>query len=394
MKSADVKADANPGVPFTTLGCSKNSQVFTRHFDLLVDMVCEQVVFLVVFGSEFSQLSAEDLIAFGLWDPVRLFIKNEPHSLAKLDEGRLRLISNVSLRTQIIERWLCGTQNNLEIAQWYKLPVAPGIGLDDDSLHLVAARLRSILEKNGRMAMTDVSGWDWSVKPWLLWADAERRRIAAGAEPGSLYDELLKARAYCTGASTYALSDGRLVAQGDHGIQNSGSYCTSSTNSWMRVILCLVARSLATGEEPQESWLEDLVAMGDDCVEAFIAGVLEQYLKLGFKCSLSQVTDRLAGTEFCSHEWREDGLAVPVSWERTLFRFFSGKPGAELVAQLAQLEFVLRHHPRKVEFLTIARGYAFAVDANKTYNGTPQEVGSARSDAEQSAAAAATAADA
>jgi len=370
VKTGDVKPDANPGIPFTTLGCAKNSQVFSRHYDLLVEMICEQIVYMVVFGSEFPRMSSVDLIAYGCWDPVRLFVKNEPHSEAKLLEGRLRLIANVSLRTQLIERWLCGFQNDLEIAQWYNLPVAPGIGLDDDSLYLITAKLKSILSRRGEVAMTDVSGWDWSVKPWLLWADAERRRIASGAPAGGIYAELLFARAYATGASVYAMSDGSLVAQGSHGIQNSGSYCTSSTNSWMRVILYLVARSLASGEMPQESWLEEVVAMGDDCVEAHVPGVLEQYRKMGFKCSLSATSTSVKGVEFCSHKFDGQGLAEPTSWDKTLYRFFSGKPGAELVAQLAQLEFVLRHLPRRQELMTIARDYAGAVPANN-HNGTP-----------------------
>jgi hypothetical protein len=376
--------DANPGVPFTTLGCNKNSQVFSKHYDLLVEMVAEQVIFMVVFGQEFHHLSSDDLIAYGIWDPVRLFIKNEPHTDAKLAEGRLRLISNVSLRTQLIERWLCGTQNSLEIAQWYKLPVAPGIGLDDDSLALITERFMKILSNTGEVAMTDVSAWDWSVKPWLLWADAERRRIAAGASSDSLFAQLLRLRAYATGASTYALSDGSLVAQGTHGIQNSGSYCTSSTNSWMRVILYLIARELATGEEIQESWLDDVVAMGDDCVEAHFPGVVDEYLKLGFKCSLSATSRTVKGIEFCSHEFDGNHLAVPTGWNKTLFRFFSGKPGAELVAQLAQLEFVLRHHPRKEEFMTIARVYAFTVEANK--HGKTQDAEVDATPAEQGAA--------
>jgi len=363
VKAGDVKPDANPGVPFTNLGCSKNSDVFSRHFDLLVDMVVEQVIFMVVFGQAFHSMTSSDLIAFGLWDPVRLFIKNEPHSEAKLKEGRLRLIANVSLRTQLIERWLCGYQNDLEIAQWYKLPVMPGIGLDDDSLALVTEKLRK-MSKFESLAMTDVSGWDWSVKPWLLWADAERRRIAAGAELNGCYDSLLKMRAFATGSSVYALSDGSLVAQETAGIQNSGSYCTSSTNSWMRVILYLVARAMATDECPQMDWLEDVIAMGDDCVEVFVPGVLDWYLKMGFKCSLSKRVESAKDIEFCSHLFDGLGLAYPTSTDRTLFRFFSGKPGAELVAQLAQLEFVLRHHPQRGHYMTIARSFAFAAEAN------------------------------
>lgn len=337
----------------------KNGELIDAYPDLIVDMCIEQLVFTVVFGRAYSTLSSVELITFGLWDPVRIFVKNEPHSEAKLAEGRVRLIANVSLRTQLIERFVCSKQNNLEIANWWKLPVAPGIGLDDESLLLVKERVMSILKK-GELAMTDVSGWDWSVKLWMLWADAERRRCSAGEAEGSLYDELLKFQAYATASSVYGLSTGELIAQLDLAIQNSGSYKTSSTNSWMRVILFLVAYLLVfpeTTDEELEKLIDYVLAMGDDCVEILIRGIQQMYGALGFKTSLAATTTELDGVEFCSHVWNSSGNAYPTSWVRTLVRFFSKTPGPEITDWLAQLDYVLRHHPRREFLLGVARAW-------------------------------------
>lgn len=358
-KLGDLKPDAHPGIPFGTLGVKTNKEMFEQFTDLLLDMVVEQLIYMAVFGQEFFRCESEELIRLGLWDPVRLFIKNEPHGRNKIEEGRLRLIANVSLRSQLIERFMCGRQNNKEISLWYRLPAKPGLGLDDDSLEHLRFNIESILQV-GPIAMTDVSGWDWAVKDWLLWADAERRRLAASAEVGSMFDMLLKQRAYATARSVYGLPTGELIAQLDAGIQNSGSYCTSSTNSWMRIILFLVACMLVNPNLTDEE-LYALVAlvmsMGDDCLERFVKGVLEKYLEMGFKCSLSATSSKLEGIEFCSHLFTNE-TAYPVSWPKTLYRFFSHKPGSDLPDRLAQLDFVLRHHPRKLHFMGIARTWA------------------------------------
>jgi len=363
-----VKADAHPGIPFAALG-TKNSMLLEDHHDLVVEMCCEMLVWQIVFAKEFGSMTSKELVEFGLWDPVRMFVKDEPHSEAKLDEGRVRLIANVSLRVQLIERLVCGKQNNAEIAAWWKIPACPGLGLDDASLELLGDRIDQILGV-GEIAMTDVSGWDWSVKAWLLWADAERRRVAAGEDEDSLFAEMVFMQAYGTANSVYGLSDGELVTQLSPGIQNSGSYKTSSTNSWMRIILFMVAYMLANpdaSDEDVELLLERVMAMGDDCLELHLRGVQEMYGRLGFKTSLSATASSKSGVEFCSHIWPESGnQAYPTSWPRTLVRFFSSKRGPDIHDRLAQLEFVLRHHPRCTQLLEIA--HAWVEQANKTHD--------------------------
>lgn len=301
-------------------------------------------------------MTPPDLIRYGIWDPVRLFVKDEPHSLKKLNQGRVRLISNVSLRSQLIERLACSRQNNREIAVWYKCPAKPGIGLDDESILEMTRAFERMLNR-GAVAMTDISAWDWNVKDWLLDADAERRRVAAGAEESTLFSEMLFLQSTATARSVYGLPDGSLVAQTSYGIQNSGSYKTSSTNSWMRIILrlfCYLLKNPDATDEDLCQVMEDTAAMGDDCVEGAFEGSAEGYEELGFPVKLCETVTSIDQVEFCSHQWLADGFAYPTSWDRTMYRFLSSKHGNDLLDRVAQLDFVLRHHSRAGELKSIA----------------------------------------
>jgi len=56
-----------------------------------------------------------ELIQLGLCDPVRLFIKQEPHPFRKVRTGRLRLISSVSLSDHTLQSAHLGIQNLISI---------------------------------------------------------------------------------------------------------------------------------------------------------------------------------------------------------------------------------------------------------------------------------------
>lgn len=59
-------------------------------------------------------------------DPIRLFIKPEPHKEKKLVEGRYRLISSVSVVDQIIDHMLFGEMNQKMIQKWHSIPNKAG----------------------------------------------------------------------------------------------------------------------------------------------------------------------------------------------------------------------------------------------------------------------------
>lgn len=354
---------STPGVPYCRLG-STNGQVLESHSEYVREMVAERFVRVVEAGETLFSMSAEELVRAGLRDPVRLFIKDEPHTLEKIERGKLRLISGVSLVDQFWERKLSGLQNSAEIANWETCPSKPGIGLDDDGLRSLAKQI----EKEEVDTETDVSGWDWSVQEWELEDDAECRRILAGATSESLFAFLMRAQAYCVAHSVFCLPTGELVSQEEGGVQLSGSYNTSSTNSRMRGLVSLNARLLKAGPGGNLPGLVEkgrlvgrvgVIAMGDDSVEKGFGGIKEALESMGHKVKMVKMNESLSGTSFCSHKWREDGLAEPETAIKTVFRFLSHPPGSpDYPAWYAQLAWVLRNHQDRVHLLGVAIGRA------------------------------------
>jgi len=293
--------------------------------------------------------SAVELVRRGLVDPVRLFVKNEPHTLKKIRQERYRLISGVSLVDQIVERLLCSKQNNAEIRSWSQCPSKPGISLADDGLLLMRDWFVEQL-RGGPLQMTDVSGWDWSVQRWEMDADANARARLAGCSDEDLFTRLQKQNALICSRTVFVLPGGELVAQEDDGVQLSGRYCTSSSNSRMRVIASLVARQMAGYHLPDHI---DVAAMGDDCVERYYSGVDACLDKLGHTVKMTEVTDVVSGISFCSHKWNESGLAEPETVGKTVFRFLSHPVGSVgYPGWYVQLAWVVRNHPRSQEILS------------------------------------------
>lgn len=280
----------------------------------------ERIVALSSIDLSQSTYSPKELVEIGYCDPVRLFVKQEPHTMRKIKEGRFRLISSVSLVDQLVERLIFGPQNQLEIQRWRNIPSKPGMGL---SLYEQAESIWRELQTYHDMrpaAEADISGFDWSVQSWELWAD-----LALRCNLGDFGNKLRRAatsRFYCFMNSVFQLSDGTLIEQGNPGLMKSGSYCTSSTNSRIR---CLMAELI---EAP---WC---IAMGDDSVEGYVPHAKEKYLALGHSCKdyIPCEVDpegALLRVNFCSHELSEGAFWL-TSWPKTFFRFLCNpKPEIE-----------------------------------------------------------------
>lgn len=312
---------------------SCNKDIVPENEEMLIELVIDRLKRL---GSmDISSLTPQELVALNLTDPVRVFVKDEPHSLRKRQQKRWRLIFCVSLVDQLVERLLCGAQNSAEIRSWQTLPSAPGMGLTlDEDLRHIHARMMDL--SGGRpMAEADITGFDWSVKEWELLLDAEVR-VRLGNMTGFIANAL-RNRVLCVSRSVYAMPDGELLVS-TPGVQLSGSYNTSSTNSRIRVMLAYLAGA---------SWA---VAMGDDCVEEFVPEAPERYAALGHK--LKMYTRREDSFSFCS-TWFTPGGAWPEDGTKTLYRLLEQKRITPEL--LAQFKREMRHSPRYNEFLSSVR---------------------------------------
>lgn len=330
--------------------------------ELVLNAVLTRLSDILALGDTIFSLTPSELIQKNVCSPIRLFIKDEPHKLAKIQQGKLRLISGVAVDDQILDRMIFGVQNNTEIDLWDQIPSKPGIGLDDHGLLKMSKTFKQMLEK-GPLRSTDISGWDWSVQDWELKADVEARIQLAGASDGSLFAFLARVRAYCVARKVFVLPDGTMVAQIRPGVQASGWYCTSSTNSRMRILAKVVAHLLwceERGVAVEDEDLTNMISMGDDAVEgATDDGVLQYLEELGHTVKEVQLFDSLEGVEFCSHRWMHNGLAFPVTVWKTLFRFFSHPPtSASYLDWYSQLRNDLRNHPSWTTISEVALAHA------------------------------------
>lgn len=350
----ELKGDSTPGVPWCDLG-SSNSQILQSeaHRACLFASVCHRFSDILELGDLIFSLGPEELVRRNVCSPIRLFIKDEPHRAAKVNVGKLRLISGVSVDDQILDRLVFGLQNNLEIDNWYRIPSKPGLGLDDTGLKILSKGFGDMLV-GGPLQSTDVSGWDWSVQEWEMDVDRIVRQRLAGADDGTMLGFLMKVRSYCAARKVFVLPDGSLYSQSSPGIQPSGWYCTSSTNSRMRV----AARLAVLGADHPDAMR--VVAMGDDAVEgALVDDHLRRYEELGHIVKGASTFDSVDGVEFCSHHFMSNGLAFPVNAVKTLYRFFSHPPTSDQYLDwYAQLRNDLRNYPEGEEVLEIAAAHA------------------------------------
>lgn len=296
---------------------ASNKELFDLHWSLVEDAAVERLVLLTNADLEgMRRMSAEELVKAGFTDEVRLFVKNELHSAAKVAEGRMRLIASISVVDQIVERVLNGAQNQLEISRWESIPSKPGMGLHDEALQSLENQVLDLFDVDNGVypVSSDISGFDWSVPQWALDFDA-RARDTLSCMNSAL--KLHQKRAVCLGLSRFVFSDGVIWDQVQPGIQKSGSYNTSSTNSRIRAMLAmLVARrcELKGGQDKPVRGGKSL-AMGDDSVEATCdhAKLPDQYLRLGFV--LKEVSRDI---EFCAYAFDLVGGFRPVRWLKML----------------------------------------------------------------------------
>lgn len=298
----------------------------------VVAVVVARLTLLSRVDAKALGLSAVQLVREGFCDPVRLFVKNEPHKVAKLAAGRQRLISSVSLIDQLVERVVGRLQNASEINCWSQIPSKVGLGLDDHGVRVLWEEVKA-QASHRNVAYSDMKGWDWSVQSWEFDNEVMSRLVLNGSQLDSLYGRILTNRMYCLSLSVFATSDGELIAQATRGVMKSGSYWTSSTNSRMRNMA---------------AWLigaEWSMAQGDDAVEHLVHDAFVKYHKLGHNLKdLVQVKEPLkeCGFEFCS-TWMTQGIGYPVTWWKILYRLLHKRPGDDVA--LSEAVELLRHHP-------------------------------------------------
>jgi hypothetical protein len=337
-----IKSEASPGLPYANVKSRNDKLLDTEYRETIKWLVVSRLKKLSqIDGTDEEYLMGEinelndpfDSVEKSYADPVRIFIKNEPHTLKKISEGKYRLISSVSLVDQVIERLLHSQINNTEIDNWEDIPSMPGIGLTTDEDFKKIAQLIKEIQKP---IQTDVSGWDWSVQHWELMTEMlTRLRLFANVHP--LFRSVLLSRAYLVSFSLYSLSNGELYSMEGGGVQLSGSYLTSSGNSRMRILIHVLANRRFGGA----------IAMGDDCIDSG-EDLVARYANFGHTLKFAEpCTNEI---EFCSHIIKVDQnrdyiTHYPINPGKSMCNLLNQKPSIDSPQMLEQFLEFIRHHP-------------------------------------------------
>lgn len=284
-----IKPEASPGVPHARVA-KRNDKLMEIMGERLNAIVLDRIERILTTSlGKLKAMSRKERLDSNLVDPVRVFVKNEPHTVQKLEEGRVRLIMSVSLTDKIIEMLISKHLTKLEILNWKSIPSKPGIGFTSEDSACV---YDDIMNSGLPMAAADVRGWDWGVKQWQI-VDAATATLLLANETSRVYEHLMLAKAYLESESVYQFSDGTLVQPLFKGIVNSGKYRTSRDNSFMRVRIADLVGSRKT------------IAAGDDSVESYVEGAIQKYKRYGI--TLKEYLPVEDNFEFCSHYYGPEG---------------------------------------------------------------------------------------
>jgi len=322
-----VKRDSTPGVPYALM-CSSNGELFDKYGSIVEQAVYDRYVKLMSIEYEtLRSMNPMQMVTMELQDPVRIFVKSEPHKIKKLLEGKVRLIHCVSIVDKLLEMVMVRHLTKKEIANWYRIPSKPGIGFTESDCALVYQDVIDALP----MSASDVVAWDWNVDEWQILDDAEMIiKLQTVRNPS--WEHLVRCTAFMECRRVFQFSDGELVVNNYPGVVNSGKFKTSSGNSRMRVKLARMVGSTKT------------VAAGDDAVEQTVENAVEKYAKYGFEIkAYDEVVDQF---EFCSRLYM-NGKSWPLNDAKMIMNLLHTKPSNMFEFQMYMIGFTdsLQFHP-------------------------------------------------
>lgn len=339
-----IKEDSSPGVPFAQFA-QTNELVFSLLGVEFNEVVLDRIECLLAYNlEEIRSMGRKERVDKNLMDPVRCFVKAEPHKIEKVKEGRMRLIASVSLVDKMIEMMLHRTLHKLEVSNWRTIPSKPGIGfckeMNDDVYDYVIQK-----HADTKMCYADVSGWDWSVKAYMI-EDCAEGEIRLCTNPSQVWQHLVRAEAIKEAETVYQFSDGLLVAPDYKGVVNSGKYKTSRGNSWMRVYLGHMVGA------------RHICAAGDDSVESYVQDAVERYASLGFSIKDYQRVE--TGFEFCSR-WYERNRSYPLNGDKALMNLLHSKIDTDAHFDMALLQFtdLMEQHPDFASYTQLLEDIGF-----------------------------------
>lgn len=257
-------------------------------------------------------------------DPIRLFVKPEPHKIEKIQQGRLRLISSVSVVDQIIDHMLFDNMNDALTKNWIDVPSKVGWTALKGGW--------KIIPMTPQLA-TDKSSWDWTVRPWLIELTL-KLRAAMCSTKGELFEKWLDLASYRYSQlywhPLFIASNGVLLRQNKPGVQKSGCVNTIADNSMQQWILH--ARVCLEMDEE----ITPIMAMGDDVIQTPPERMSVYLDRVAQFCLLKEAQLK---TEFCGYHFGK--RIEPLYRGKHAFNLLHADPA--VVDQMANAYALLYH---------------------------------------------------
>lgn len=243
-------------------------------------------------------------------DPIKVFIKQEPHKVEKIEEGRFRIISGVSLIDTMIDRILFGEmlRTASHPTKVLRTPCAVGWAPNKGGWRFISMHYRDGFS-------IDRKAWDWTVNEWLIemW-----ERFIRDMHPDHpvWWSKLVEQRfTLLFYNARFSFSDGQLIQQQYPGIMKSGCLLTLILNSVGQTILhMLVQRRLG-----RDLYENIPISMGDDTLQHPF-DYMEPYAQELSKMALIKEAEHTHGfAEFIGFIFHKHGY-FPAYWKKHLFQ--------------------------------------------------------------------------
>lgn len=282
-------------------------------------------------------------------DPIRVFVKPEPHKTSKLEEGRLRLISAVSFTDTMCDRVMTGALARRILSMVGHTPVK--IGWSPVS---GGARLMTHLFAGCRTRGLDKTAWDWSIQPEILFIlkDIFKNLIVGAPEFWSTWLDFRWEQLFRY--AEFEFGDGSRILQPSWGLMKSGCYWTIILNSIGQLVYHVLAcRRLAIHPRAHK-----IAVIGDDVtIEDFDS--FDQYeriiLEAGALLKPSEPSEIIQFAGFIYTTLDGVSVAYPEYWRKHVYAI-THAPDSKLIQMLESYQLLYAYEPVMLEWIRMLLG--------------------------------------
>lgn len=265
---SDVDPRASPGS--CQFRVTNNAQVLGYDGDTYDPEKLQEVYTIV-------KMRMLDLLDEPSADPLKLFIKREPHKAEKIKEGRFRLISSVSLIDALVDRILFMRLCSKQLQSIGESPLMVGWNPASGGYRLLAHMMNF-----ENYFMVDKSSWDWTVPGWMI--EALLQIVLNLAPQAPKWWQIMVTRRFdlLFREPVFIFGDGSLAQQQSPGIMKSGCYLTIYLNSISQLLLHAIIE-----DQMGKVVVSPPLCLGDDTIQGiiddnFLMEYVEKMRTLGF----------------------------------------------------------------------------------------------------------------